>query len=207
MTHCLVSSAAGSFRAPQQTPPCQAPHPFRGDRQESFLSLSTHIQMNTKPCLFSLQNVFQMSFPTFPLLLFFLLPKMLFFSCPSSLFKILLSPKGILTCYHLREVFPSFSWWCSFLPLPTFPCRCPPSHPWILPAFACCGFELCENGSLEGSLVEEMCPLHQNPLNKFLLEIGARKNIGSRSSICLLFYETVRTSYDFAPFYLSYQEV
>lgn len=58
--HFHYGCSLGNFRAPRQTPPCQAPHPFLGDRQESSLSLSTHIQMNTKPCLFNLQNVFQM---------------------------------------------------------------------------------------------------------------------------------------------------
>lgn len=132
--------------------------------------------------------------PTFPLRLLSLLPKILFFTLLHFL-KFYLSLKGILRCYHLHEVFPD----SSSQPLaddgvPSFLSRLSLQMPTISPidTFYLCLlwlWALWEWKLLGASSVAAMCTLHQNSLNKFLLEISSRKKFGPTDTfVYVLFF-------------------
>ena len=95
-----------------------------------------------------------------------------------------------------------------FFPLPPNP---PLQMPVISPMNASC---LCllwlwafwEWKSHGGSLVQKMCPLHQNPLNKFLLEISARNKFAPTDTFVYILLSDSGSLLWFFPFYLSYQE-
>lgn len=125
--------------------------------------------------------------------------------------KSFLSLQGIFKCYHLYEVFPDR---CAnpqlkvFFPLPP---NLPLQMPVISPMNASCLcllwlWALWEWKSHGGSLVEKMCPLHQNPLNKFLLEISARNKSAPTDTFVYILLSDSGSLLWFFPFYLSYQE-
>lgn len=89
-----------------------------------------------------------------------------------------------------------------FLPFsPNFPCRCLPSRPWTLSAFACCGFELCQNGNYlrQVQLKQCVCYIKTHLINSSLKSVPG-KNLLSQIRLFMFFYQTVKTSYGFPLF-------
>lgn len=133
-------------------------------------------------------------------------PNLLHFS------KYYLSFKGLLKCYCLDKVFPdrsppSFAWKHCLRSLQTCPYRSLP----LLPVNTSCLcllwlWALWECKSLEGNLVEEICPLHQDPLNKFLLSNLCQEKNCSNRYMCLCSFVRQWEPHTAFPFLLSYQE-
>lgn len=131
----------------------------------------------------------------------------------SSLFKILLIPQGHPQMLSPSwEVFPDRSSQPSADDgVPSFLSKLSLQMPAISPVDTFCLcllwlWALWEWKLLGASSVEAMCALHQNPLNKFLLEISSRKKIAPTDMFVYVLLSDSENLIWLSPFYLSYQE-
>lgn len=95
-----------------------------------------------------------------------------------------------------------------FLPFsPDFPCRCLPSRPSTLSAFARCGFELCENGNYLGQVQLKQCVhyIKTHLINSSLKSVPG-KNFVQHICLFMFFFSDSENLIWLSPFYLSYQE-